>query len=69
MSMVALTLIIVIILNIYQIVYSASDKKQHTHAGVLKQFDGKHLAYDITNDQLKQLNKGDPVSILFLIIF
>lgn len=44
-------------------VKGASKAKPHGHNGVLPHYDGKHIPYDITPEQVKKLNNGEHVSL------
>jgi hypothetical protein len=40
---------------------AASKSKSHNHQGVLHPYDGKPLPMHLTQDQLNNLDKGEPV--------
>ena len=41
---------------------AGSKSKPHPHQGHLQPYDGKHIAYNITQEQNQKLNSGQPVS-------
>ena len=43
-------------------VQAGSKSKPHPHQGHLQPYDGKHIAYNITQEQNQKLNAGQPVS-------
>lgn len=43
--------------------YGATMDRPHTHSGVLEQFTGNHIGYNISLAQLKKLHGGEPVII------
>eukprot|EP01041_Mallomonas_annulata_P005185 gene5185-10369_t len=42
---------------------AAKKDKPHHHTGVLQAYDGKQISYDLTNDQKKKLEIGQPIII------
>mmetsp|Transcript_34152 Transcript_34152/g.34808 ORF Transcript_34152/g.34808 Transcript_34152/m.34808 type:complete len:315 (+) Transcript_34152:60-1004(+) len=43
--------------------FAATKDKPHHHSGVLKAYDGKQISYDLTPDQQKKLDSGNPIII------
>lgn len=42
--------------------YGASKSKPHTHGGILEPYDGFPMLFELSNEQLKILESGNPVS-------
>lgn len=53
--------IIINLLFIISYVSAASDKKRHSHNGVLEPYDGKPIPFSVSSDQESKLNNGQPV--------
>ena len=54
-------LLVFLLLFLPVVAQAASKNKPHGHNGVLHPYDGKHMSYNITAEQLKKLNSGKPV--------
>ena len=51
------------------LVNGASKKKPHGHKGVLDAYNGKPIPSKVTSDQNKKLDKGDAVSIIYILSY
>ena len=59
----SIVLVALVLLQLSLLAYSADKNKPHTHQGILKAYDNKHISYKITLEQNKKLNAGEPVTI------
>ena len=53
-----------LIFALVSVAQAATKNKPHGHNGVLHPYDGKHMSYNITAEQLKKLNSGKPVTLI-----
>ena len=47
------------------VVYAATKDKPHAHQGTLQPYDGKHMPYQLDAEQVKKLDAGQQVPVMY----